>query len=90
LLGHVGSDDGAKVNAVFVSLLASCRLHDIEPRDYLRDILCLLPDWPRVRLLELAPAYWKQTREQHDTRQRLAATVFRRAVLELDTHRVET
>jgi transposase len=86
----VGSDDGAKVNAVFVSLLASCRMHDIEPRDYLRDLFCLLPDWPHARLLDLAPAYWKQTREQHDTQQRLAANVFRRAVLELETHRAET
>jgi hypothetical protein len=86
----VGSDDGAKVNAVFVSLLASCRLHDIEPRDYLRDLLCLLPDWPRPRLLELAPAYWKQTREHHDTQQRLDANVFRRVVLELDAHRPVT
>lgn len=86
----VGSDDGAKVNAVFVSLLASCRLHDIEPRDYLRDLFCLLPDWPQARLLELAPAYWQQTREQHDTQERLAANVFRRAVLELDNHRPAT
>jgi transposase len=86
----VGSDDGAKVNAVFVSLLASCRLHGIEPRDYLRDLFCLLPDWPHARLLELAPAYWQQTREQRDTQQRLAANVFRRAVLELDAHRVAT
>ena len=82
----VGSDDGAEVNAVFVSLLASCRLHDIEPREYLRDLFCLLPDWPQTRLLELAPAYWKQTAEQDDTQQRLAANVFRRAVLELDSH----
>jgi transposase len=86
----VGSDDGAKVNAVFVSLLASCRLHDIEPRDYLRDLFCLLADWPHSRLLELAPAYWKQTREQHDTQQRLAANIFRSAVLDLDTHRLAT
>jgi hypothetical protein len=50
----------------------------------------LLPDWPQARLLELAPAYWQQTREQHDTQQRLAANVFRRAVLELDAHRQAT
>jgi transposase len=83
----VGSEDGGRVNAVFVSLLASCRMHDIEPRSYLRDLFCLLPDWPAQRVLELAPAYWKQTFEQHDTQQRLAANVFRRAVLELDAHR---
>jgi hypothetical protein len=64
----VGSDDGALVNTVFVSLLASARLHGIEPLAYLRDLLCLLPSWPRHRLLELAPAYWKQTLEQLETR----------------------
>ena len=42
----VGSDDGARANAVFTSLLASCRMLDIEPWAYLRDILCLLRDWP--------------------------------------------
>jgi len=56
----VGSDDGADVNTVFVSLLASCRMHEIEPLAYMRDLLCLLPRWPRHRVLELAPAYWRQ------------------------------
>jgi transposase len=79
----VGSDDGALVNTVFVSLLASARLHGIEPLAYLRDLLCLIPGWPRHRLLELAPAYWKQTLEQPETQQKLAANVFRRVLLSL-------
>lgn len=78
----LGSDDAGEVNATFVSLLASCQLHGIEPRDYLRDLLCLLPAWPKSRVLELAPAYWKQTLQQQDTQQRLAANVYRRAILE--------
>jgi hypothetical protein len=69
-----GSDDGAAVNTVFVSLLASCGLHKLEPWEYLRDLFCLLPSWPRSRVLELAPAYWKKTLEDADTQQRLAAT----------------
>jgi transposase len=77
----VGGDDGALVNTVFVSLLASARLHDIEPLAYLRDLLCLIPSWPRHRLLELAPAYWKQTLEQRETQQKLVANVFRRVLL---------
>jgi transposase len=79
----VGSDDGALVNTVFVSLLASARLHRIEPLAYLRDLLCLIPSWPRHRLLELAPAYWQQTLEQAETQQKLAANVFRRVLLSL-------
>ncbi len=64
-----------------MSLLASCQMHGIEPQGYLRDLLCLLPSWPRSRVLELAPAYWKQTLEQEETQQRLAANVFRRLSL---------
>ena len=77
----VGSDDGAAVNTVFVSLLASARLHGIEPHGYLRDLFCLLRTWPRDRLLELAPVYWQKTLEQPETQQKLAANVFRRIVL---------
>ena len=84
----MGSDDAAEVNAAFVSLLASCQLHDIEPWTYLRDLFCLLPSWPHRRVLELAPANWKQTLENEDAQQRLDANIFRRATLGLlDDHR---
>ena len=83
----VGSDEAAEVNAAFVSLLASCQLHNIEPWTYLRDLFCLLPSWPFRRVLELAPANWKQALENPDAQQRLDANVFRRAILGLlDDH----
>ncbi len=86
----LGSDDGGAVNAGFVSLLATCRLHGIEPWAYLRDLLCLLPSWPARRVLELSPAHWQQTREQQDTQQRLAANIFRRVTIEsVESHRDE-
>jgi hypothetical protein len=75
----VGSDDGAEWNAIVVSLIASCELHGIEPWAYLRDVLILVPDWPRDRLLELSPKCWKQTLEQTDARQRLKRSVWSRA-----------
>ncbi len=77
----VGSDDGARNNAVFVSLLASCQLHGIEPWAYLRDLLCLLPTWPIRRVLELAPAYWKQTLQQEGAQERLADNIYRQVLL---------
>ena len=77
----LGSDEGARVNTIFVSLLASCQLHAIDPWAYLRDIFCLLRTWPASRILELAPAFWKQTLQQQDTQQRLAANVFRTVTL---------
>jgi hypothetical protein len=82
----VGSEDGAKANTTFVSLLASCRMHQIEPWAYLRDLFCLLPSWPSARVLELAPAYWKQTLEQNDTQRRLAQNVFRPITLPPNLH----
>jgi transposase len=77
----LGSDEGARVNTIFVSLLASCQLHGIDPWAYLRDLFCLLHTWPPDRILELAPAFWKQTIQQQDTQQRLAANVFRTVTL---------
>jgi len=77
----VGSDDGGATNATFVTLLASCQLHRLEPWAYLRDLLCLLPSWQKSRVLELAPLYWKQTSQQPDTQRRLAANPFRAATL---------
>jgi hypothetical protein len=44
----VDSDDGGRANAVFTSLLASCRMLEVEPWAYLRDVLCLLPRWCRT------------------------------------------
>ena len=85
----VGTDDAAEINAAFVSLLASCQLHDIEPWTYLRDLFCLLPSWPVRRVLELAPAQLEEDPRGQDAQQRLDANIFRRASLGLlDDHPV--
>lgn len=78
----VGSDDGGAVNAIFTSLLASCRLCGVEPWAYLRDIFCLLPDWPEHELLDLAPLRWAKTVTRDDVRGRLDANRFRAITLE--------
>lgn len=78
----VGSDDAAEINAAFVSLLASCAMHRIEPWSYLRDLLCLLPGWPKSKALDLSPACWKQTLEQKDAQERLDADPFRAVTLD--------
>ena len=68
----IGSDDGAEVNTTFSTLIASCHMNDLEPEAYLREAMCLLPDWPKSRVLELAPCNWKQTREQPEAQQLIA------------------
>lgn len=77
----LGNDEGGKVNATHVSLLASCHLHDIEPAGYLRDLYILLPDWNVQRVLELAPVNWKETLKKEETQQLLAANIFRQVSL---------
>lgn len=77
----VGSPDGARANTTFVSLLASCAMHRIEPWAYLRDLFCLLPSWPVSRVLELAPANWTAVLQEPEVQQRLDANIFRRATL---------
>ena len=69
------------MNATLVSLLASCKLHGIEPHGYLRDLLCLLPSWPAKRVLELAPAFWSKTLESPVTLALLETNVCRQESL---------
>jgi len=69
------------VNATFTTLLASAQLCDVEPWSYLRDLFCLLPNWPTHQLLDLAPLKWKQTIERVDVRTRLDGNRFRQLTL---------
>jgi transposase len=73
----LGNDDGGETNASLVTLLASCKMHGIEPLGYWRDLLCLLPGWVKSQVLELAPANWKKTIERPEVRAQLEANVFR-------------
>jgi transposase len=77
----LGSDEGGEANATFVSLLASCQLHEVEPFSYLRDLLCLLPGWSQLKLLELSPMKWKETVAKPEVQAELERNIFRRASL---------
>jgi transposase len=57
-----GSDDHATSTSHLFSLVASARLHGLDPEAYLRDVLRVLPHWPKTRHLELAPLFWRDTR----------------------------
>lgn len=66
----VGTDEYGEHAAVIVSLIASCRLHQINPETYLRDVLLLINTWPAAKVLQLAPKYWKETRAVLDDNQK--------------------
>ena len=61
-----GSDDHAQAAANLYSFIAGCKLHKLDPELYLAEIIRIMPYWPRDRYLELAPAYWAQTRARLD------------------------
>ena len=58
----VGSDLHGVTSGHLMTLIASARLHRLDPEVYLRDVFRVLPHWPRDRYLELAPRYWRITR----------------------------
>jgi hypothetical protein len=62
----VGSDDHAQSAGHLFSLIASCKLHGLDPETYLRDLFRVLAHWPKDRFLELSPKYWTNTRARLD------------------------
>lgn len=65
----VGSDDHATAAGHLLSLIASARLHGLDPETYLRDLFRVLVHWPKDRYLELCPKYWVHTRSRLDPAQ---------------------
>ena len=54
-----GSDDGAERAAVAYTILATCRMHGVEPFGYISDVLRKLSaGWPMSRIDELVPGTW--------------------------------
>jgi len=62
-----GSDPDARIACTWLSLIASAKLHGLNPEEYLRDLFRVLPGWPSSRVLELAPKYWSATRTRLDS-----------------------
>ena len=51
---------GAKQVGIMQSLLTTCRLHDINPYDYLVDVLQRVGQHPSARVAALTPRLWKE------------------------------
>ena len=68
-----GSEEGAERGCVLYSLIASCKLHDVNPFDYLRDVLVRVGNHPARDVLALSPKHWKQTKDLDAARNTAAA-----------------
>jgi len=65
-----GSENGAETACVLYSLLATCKLHGVNPFDYLRDVIMRVGRHPARDVLELAPKAWKQKLQDLDAPRR--------------------
>jgi transposase len=54
----VGSEDGGEAAAVLLSLVQTCRAIEVNPRDYLEDVMRRLQSHPANKLHELLPDEW--------------------------------
>lgn len=61
-----GSEEHAEAAAELLGLVASARLHGLNPQQYLTELIRVVPYWPRERYLELSPAVWSATRQRLD------------------------
>lgn len=61
-----GSEEHAEAAAELMGLVASARLHGLNPQQYLTELIRVVPYWPRERYLELSPAAWSATRQRLD------------------------
>jgi transposase len=61
-----GSEEGAERACVLYSLLATCKLHGVNPFDYLRDVLVRVGSHPARDVLALSPKAWKEKLQDVD------------------------
>jgi transposase len=59
----VGHDEAGENHAVILSLVRTCEANDVNPQEYLEDLLLRIHDWPSQRLDDLLPDNWKRLKE---------------------------
>jgi hypothetical protein len=55
-----GSERGAERAAAMTTLIATAKLNDVDPLDWLADVLASIAGMPQSRLPELLPWEWKK------------------------------
>jgi len=61
-----GSEAGAWRAAIIYSLVASCKLNEIDPFEYFRDVLARVSTHPADKIDELLPGEWKNLNAEAD------------------------
>ncbi len=60
-----GNHQGARNAAMIYSLLGTCKLNNVNPREWLTDVLTRLPDCKQSELEDLLPHKWKPLNINH-------------------------
>lgn len=58
-----GSKDGGWQNAVMYTIMGNCKMHGINPEEYLNDVLSQLPHITANKARQLTPAKWLAARQ---------------------------
>jgi transposase len=56
----VGSDEGGKRTAMMYSFFATCKAHNVNPLEWLTDVLNKIPNYTINKIHELLPHLWKK------------------------------
>ena len=56
----VGSDEGGKRTAMMYSFFATCKAHNVNPLEWLTDVLNKIPKYSIAKIHELLPHIWKK------------------------------
>ena len=59
-----GSEEAGARNAAVFTLIQNCRMHEIEPCAYLKDVLERLPTMTNHQVSELTPLKWKEAHQR--------------------------
>ena len=59
-----GSDRGGDRAAAMYTLIQTCRLNDVDPHAWLREVIAQISDHPQTRLHELLPWEWKARQQR--------------------------
>lgn len=57
-----GSHMAAQRTAMLYSLLGTCKLHNVNPYEWLKDVITKIPTWPKDKMMELLPHIWCKQR----------------------------
>ena len=61
-----GSHEGGQRLAILYSIFGTCKMNDINPYEYIKDVLDRIMDYPSNKIKDLTPIEWKKLQKSDD------------------------